>query len=249
MCASLESLTRERDAARTKGDVACALGRVEVGEVPQLERGFADRVEDLGGGLTTGPAAGVDKLLQKDLAEDAVGLFLKDGGEDDGDAVGRGQEVDGLFGAVVDAHDLGPGVFRGRALGVGLGLDLALQVKGALKGGGEGVALQERDGVDQVAAGVRLGGGVSRQSGVVEVDLEGDAVALLGAVLGQEAVLVLAFEDVAGAVVVEFGPAGDVHREEQEGLAVGGREVVADRVKVDKGLVERRGAAGGRAVG
>lgn len=218
---------------RTKGDVAGALGRVEVGEVAQFEGRFADRVEDLRRRLARRSPARVDKFLQKDFAEDAVRLFLKDGGKDDGDAVGGGQQVDGLFGAVMDAHDFRPRVLRDTI--AGLRLDLTLEVERALKGRRKGVALQERDGLDQV--GLRLR--VPDELRVLEVDLERDAVPRFGVGFGDEAVGVLAFEDLAGPVLGELGPARDVHRQQEVRLAGRGREVVPDRVKVDKGLVER----------
>lgn len=88
----------ERRRGRTERDVAGALGHVEALEVADLERRLAVRVEDLGRRLAARAAARVDKLLEEDLAEDAVRLLLEDGREDDGDAVGRGEEVDGFFG-------------------------------------------------------------------------------------------------------------------------------------------------------
>lgn len=45
---------------------------------------------------------GIDELLQKDLAEDSVCLFTKDGGKDDGDTVMGRFDVDSLFVSVMN---------------------------------------------------------------------------------------------------------------------------------------------------
>lgn len=78
----------ETTSRRTESHVTRALGHVQPLDVPDLERRLAVAVEDLRRGLATWPPARVDKLLEEDLAEDAVGLFFEDGAEDDGHAVG-----------------------------------------------------------------------------------------------------------------------------------------------------------------
>lgn len=50
--------------------------------------------------------AGINKLLDKDLAIHSVRLLAEDGAEDDGHTIETGLDVDGLLLAVVDGHDL-----------------------------------------------------------------------------------------------------------------------------------------------
>ena len=43
--------------------------------------------------------------LQEDFSEDAIGLFPEHRREDNGDAIGRGLDVDDLLVAVVEGHE------------------------------------------------------------------------------------------------------------------------------------------------
>ena len=145
-----------RGGGRTEGDVAdlAAFGGADAGDALELERGIVAE-EDLGGVLD-GAAAGVDELLDEDLAEDAVGLFAEYGAEYDGDAVVARLDVDGLLVAVVDGHDLATlahalGRLLGRVLGRGL-LQAVVFLVGVLEGGGHGVALEQGDFADELIA-------------------------------------------------------------------------------------------------
>jgi hypothetical protein len=74
--------------------------------VPDLKWRVSVRVADLGRVLDARQPAGVDELLQEDPTKDAVDLLTEARAEDDGDAVVRGLDVDGLVLAIVDLHQL-----------------------------------------------------------------------------------------------------------------------------------------------
>lgn len=83
--------------ARTECDVADVIARFESFDMSNLQRRFSIRIHDLRRGLTTGSSSRVDKLLQKDLAEDAVRFFFKEGREDDGYSIRERENVDCFF--------------------------------------------------------------------------------------------------------------------------------------------------------
>ena len=83
---------------------------------------------------------GCSTHLQEDLAVDAIRLILEDRGEDDGDTVGGGLDVDRFLVAVVNLHEL--------ALPAGR-LEVLLLGEGALEGTSHGIALQQGDRLDE----------------------------------------------------------------------------------------------------
>lgn len=159
--------------------------------------------QDLRGILDGSPPC-IDKLLQEDLAKDAICLLPEDGAEDDGDTVVAGLDEDGLLLTVMDGldrssllHTLGC-AFRG-VLG-GFLVQGSVFVKGLLEGGSHGVPPEQAYSPDQVISGVLLG----REG--FEVNLDGEVVSCLGL---DNVWAVLALQDCLSAVADELAEALD----------------------------------------
>lgn len=85
----------------TKCHVADVLSVCQRRQVPDLERRFTVRIQDLRRSLTRRPTTGVDKLLQKHFAVNSIRFFFEHGRKDDGHAIDRRLDVDGFFRAVM----------------------------------------------------------------------------------------------------------------------------------------------------
>lgn len=188
------------------------------------------------GRILNRPPPRIHELLQEDLAEDAVRLLAEDGGEDDGDAVVRGLDVDGLFlpimdrahhPALLDALRCGFGGVAAHLLGEGRVLG-----EGLLEGGGHGVPLQQGDALDQVLLLLLRG----RQ--LFEVHEDAEVVALLGR---RDERAILPLQDLLRAILQELVEALDVDADEDLRFAGGGGDVEGDVVEVRDDLVDRGG--------
>lgn len=116
--------------------------------MPNLQRRVSIRIKHLRGILERSLPSCIHEFLEEHFPEHAVRLLLEDRAEDHGDAVVRRLDVDRFFVPVVDLHELalGPG---GTVGGCGGGFEGVLRGEGAFEGRGEGVALEQGDGLDQ----------------------------------------------------------------------------------------------------
>lgn len=81
----------------TECNVTSLFSHIQTLQVPDLERGFSVRVQDLRSGLTRRSSSSVDEFLQEDSSQDSIGFFFKDGREDTGYSIARRDEVDRFF--------------------------------------------------------------------------------------------------------------------------------------------------------
>lgn len=119
-----------------KRDETRIVGARQTGHLTDLERRLAVRVQHLRRILDRRLTARVDKLLEKHFAENAVRLLSKARAKHNRHTVGRGQDVHGLVGAVLDRNQ------RTRGGHVAALLQLRLLGKRALKWRGHCVPLQ-----------------------------------------------------------------------------------------------------------
>ena len=105
-----------------KGHVANVFRVPQTGDVPDFQRGLPVCEQDLGRVLDLRQPARVHKFLnrcvrtwesheiskqgylEENFSKDTVGLFPKDCGEDDGDPVVRGLNIDGFLITIMDGH-------------------------------------------------------------------------------------------------------------------------------------------------
>ncbi|EFW99897.1 hypothetical protein CMQ_215 [Grosmannia clavigera kw1407] len=225
-------VSRAGGKGKTSGDIAdlAGVGGAHARHALQLQGGVV--AEEHLRGVLDGAPPGIDKLLDKDLSVDAVGLLAEDGAEDNGDAVVARLDVDGLLLAVVDGHDLttlADALRRlfGRVLGR-LFLELVVLGEGGLERGGHHVALEQGDLVDQGRAGLRLG------RKLVEVDNDGKLEAGLGL---HNVRAVLALQHLLGAILDQVVIASQENGDLNFRLGLGRGDVEQHTVKVGHGLV------------
>lgn len=105
-----------------KGHVANVFRVPQTGDVPDLQRGLPVCEQDLGRVLDLRQPARIHEFLKRcvsawesheiskqmyleeNFSKDTVGLFSKDCGEDDGDPVVRGLNIDGFLITIMDGH-------------------------------------------------------------------------------------------------------------------------------------------------
>lgn len=200
-----------------KGDVSHVVsvgGRLD--NVPDLQRRLLLRVEHLRGVLD-GSSSSINKLLQKHLSENSIGLVLEDGREDDGHSVVRRSHVDGLLVSVVNSHDLVVGLLGSVqvcTLSSSLLSERIKLVKRLLEGSGKRVSLEQCNLVDQLLSLFR----VRRDRAVGEVQQQRNVVSRFR--LGQE-LAVLPLEDLLSSALDQIGKTLDVHGDHDDGLVLG----------------------------
>lgn len=140
----------------TKGNIAdLALGAgLDARNSLQLQRRVVSE-QHLRCILNSSPS-GIDELLDEHLAKDTIRLLPENGAKDDSHTIVAGLDIDGFFLTIVDRHDIAALSYTLRCFLRGvlgcLFLEFVVFLVGGLERGGHGIALQERDLLDQLIA-------------------------------------------------------------------------------------------------